>query len=57
MKKVVQVSMDGPNVNWKFYDSIVEKRNQNDDYPALIDIGSCSPHVVYGAYRSVVQKA
>ena len=24
MKKMVQVSMDGPNVKWKFYDSIVE---------------------------------
>ena len=41
MKKMVKVSMDGPSVNWKLYDSIVEERNQNDDYPALIDIGSC----------------
>ena len=31
MKKMVQVSMDGPIVNWKLYDSIVEERNQNDD--------------------------
>ena len=30
MKKMVQVSMDGPNVNWKLYDSIIEERNQND---------------------------
>ena len=36
---------------------IVEERNQNDDYPALIDIGSCSLHVVHGAFRSSVQKA
>ena len=56
MKKMVQVSMDGPNVNWKLYDSLVEKRNQNDDYPPLIDIGSCSLHVVHGAFRSGVQK-
>ena len=56
IKKMVKVSMDGPNVNWKLYESIVEERNQNDDYPALIDIGSCSLHVLHGAFRSGVQK-
>ena len=56
MKKMVQVFMDEPSVNWIFYDSIVEERNQKDDYPAVIDIGSCSLHVVYGALRSGVQK-
>ena len=56
MKKMVQVSMDGPNINWKLYDSIVEERNQNNDYPTLIDIRSCSLHVVHGAFRSGVQK-
>ena len=56
MKKMVQVSIDGPNVNWKLYDSIVEERNQNDDYLALIDIGPCSLHVVHGVFRSGVQK-
>ena len=56
MKKMVQVSTVGPTVNWKLYNSIVEERNQNDDYPALLDIGSCSLHVVHGASRSGVQK-
>ena len=55
-KKMLQVSMDGPNVNWKLYDSIVEEWNENDDYPDLIDIGSCSLHVVHGAFRTGVQK-
>ena len=41
MKKMVQVSMDGPNVYWKLYDGILKERNQNDEYLALIDIGSC----------------
>ena len=48
--------MVGPNVNWKLYDCIVEEINQNDDYPALIDIRSCNLHVVCGAFRSGVQK-
>ena len=49
MKKMVQDSMHGSGVNWKLYDSIMEERNQNDDYPALIYIGSCSLHVEHGA--------
>ena len=56
MKKMVQVSMDGSNVTWKLYDSIVEERNQNDDYRALIDVGCCSLHIVHRAFRSGVQK-
>ena len=38
------------------YDSIVEKRSENDDYPGLIDIGSCNLHIVHGAFRTGVQK-
>ena len=55
-KKMVQVSMNGPNVSWKLYDSIVDKRNQNDDCPAVIGIGSRSLHVAHGAFKSGVQK-
>ena len=54
--KMLQISMDWPNVNWKLYESIVEERNENDDYPDLIDIGSSSLHVVHGAFRTGVQK-
>ena len=50
------MSMDGPNVNWKLYDSIVEGRNQNDEYSSVIDIGSCCLHVGHGAFRSGVWK-
>ena len=38
-KKMVQVSMDGPNVNWKLFDSIDQEQSEKDDYPDLIDIG------------------
>ena len=30
IKKLLQVSMDGPNVNWKLLDSIVEDRSSNE---------------------------
>ena len=30
LKKLVQISMDGPNVNWKLLDSIAEDRSSNE---------------------------
>ena len=47
--KVLQVSMDGPNVNWKFFDAL------NDDFKekietTLLEMGSCEFHVVHGAF-------
>ena len=50
LKNLIQVSMDGPNVNWKMLDLIVEDRNSNETYPNLLDVGSCSLHVVHGAF-------
>ena len=52
LKILIQVSMDGPNVNWKMLDLIVENRNSNETYPNLLDVGSCSLHVVHGAFRT-----
>ena len=44
--------MDGPNVDWKMLDLIVEDRNSNETYPNLLDVGSCSLHVVHGTFRT-----
>ena len=44
--------MNGPNINWKMLDLIVEDRNSNETYPNLLDVGSCSLHVVHGAFRT-----
>ena len=54
--KMIQVSMDGPNVNWKLLSSIVDERQSNDDYPELVDIGSCSLHVIHGAFQKGMNK-
>ena len=54
--KMVQISMDVPNVKLKLYESITEERNEIGDYPALIDVGLCSLHAVHGAFPSGVQK-
>ena len=55
-RKMIQVSMDGPNVNWKLLSSIVDEWQSNDDYPELLDIGSCSLHVIHGAFRKGMNK-
>ena len=52
---LAQVSMNGPNVNWKMY-KLVEKRGENEHLPVLINVGSCGFHVVHGAFRCVAQK-
>ena len=52
LKNLIQVSMDGPKVNWKMLDLIVEDSNSNETYPNLLDVGSCSLHVVHGAFRT-----
>ena len=53
---MIQVSMDGPNVNWKLLSSIVDEQQSNDEYPELLDIGSCSLHVIHGAFRKGMNK-
>ena len=47
LTKLVQISMDGPNSNLKFL-SEVKKLRTEDELACLIDIGSCSLHVIHG---------
>ena len=53
-ERFLQLSIDGPNTNWSvltmFHDDHCEK-----DYPKIIDIGSCSLHVLHGAFKSGVE--
>ena len=42
--KLIQISIDGPNVNWK----VTEKKNE---FSRLINIGSCGLHVLHGALQ------
>ena len=58
LKKLIQVGMDGPNVNIKFLKLFVEDRKKIDpDLPKMIDIGTCSLHVVHGALQFGVKKS
>lgn len=45
--KILQISMDGPNVNWKFLELLKENEDCN-----LLELGSCGLHVLHGALQS-----
>ena len=51
MAKMVQLLMDGPNVNLKLLRKLKEQRNKFGS-PGLIDFGRCNPHIVHGAFKS-----
>lgn len=56
LSKIVQVSMDGPNVNWLFMKKLKEKTKMCEEDPDILDLGSCGLHVVHGAFQMGVKK-
>ena len=54
LSKIIQISMDGPNVNWCFFDEIVKWRNEMEMNP-LINLGSCGLHILHGAFKSGIE--
>lgn len=53
VNNLVQLSMDGPNVNWAFLDALERYRKEEDpSSPSLLNIGSCGLHVLHGAYKT-----
>ena len=49
--RLIQISMDGPNFNWKFLELSAESRVEAE-IPSLINIGSCGMHVMHGAFKT-----
>ena len=52
-QQMVQLSMDGPNINWKVLEKFNTARESNDD-PCLADIWSCSLYIVSGSLNADV---
>ncbi|XP_066910897.1 uncharacterized protein [Clytia hemisphaerica] len=48
--KMVQVSMDGPNVNLKFLKTLISSREEIK-LPSLVDIGTCPLHTVNNSFQ------
>ena len=47
---LVQISMDCPNVNWKFYHNLFQQ-GKGEELPDLLNIGSCNLHAVHGSFE------
>ena len=52
ISKLVQVSMDGPNVNLKFFKALKEELKSGENETQVLDLGSCGLHVVHGAFQT-----
>jgi hypothetical protein len=49
--KLIQVSMDGPSVNWAFLQKLKSKLERDKDEPVILEIGSCTLHIMHGAFQ------
>ena len=49
-KNIIQVSTDGPSVNWKFYGEL--KKKVNTDYgTTLVNNRSCGVHILHNSFK------
>ena len=48
---MLQVSIDGLSVNWKFYGRFTKSR-EISELTGLINMGSCGLHVIHGVFKS-----
>lgn len=51
----VQVSMDGPAVNWKFHEMFASQLDKDCKHQ-ILEIGSCGLHILHGAFVTAVNK-
>ena len=51
LSKQIQLLTDGPSINWKVLSEIIKQKRES----WLINIGSCSLHVVHGAIQSATE--
>lgn len=55
-RNLIQLSMDGQSVNWKFY-KLVESELKNDYSCTLLNTGSFGIHIVHGAFKDGCEAA
>ena len=54
LKQVLQLSMDGPNVNWSLYNKV--NQTLKDDHGAgTLCVGSCGLHVLHNSFKAGVE--
>ena len=50
MENLQQISMDGPNVNWSFFEKLSRKMDISHNVK-LLNIGSCGIHTMHNAFK------
>ena len=50
LARVLQVSVDGPNVNWKFYSDLQSEVLKDFD-KQMLNICSCGRHIVHSTFK------
>lgn len=50
--KLIQLSMDGPNVNWKVFNSLQEQVERHTAGRTMLQTGSCGLHTLHNAFRA-----
>lgn len=54
--KLLQVSMDGPNVNLKFMQELLKDRKRYDpEMPGILQLGTCTLHTIHGAFATAMK--
>ena len=53
---MIQLSIDGPNTNWKVFDSL-QKYREELKYSSLLNLGSCGLHMVHEAFNIGAQES
>ena len=57
VSKMIQISMDGPNVNWALLDNLsIHGKEENANAPDLVGIGSWGLHIVHGSFSTTSKK-
>ena len=51
VNNMIQMGMDGSNVNWKLFDMMKQDSlEKNPKAPPMLELGSCGLYVVHGAF-------
>ncbi|KAK3914496.1 Purine nucleoside phosphorylase DeoD-type [Frankliniella fusca] len=53
-RKLLQISMDGPTVNFKMLKDYQQELKEDYGGNSMVDLGSCGLHVVHGAFKTGV---
>ncbi|KAI2665830.1 putative kinetochore protein SPC25 [Labeo rohita] len=51
LRNMVSISMDGPNVNWKFFELLQQEQVEQFGGSQLAVVGSCGLHTLHNAFR------